>query len=112
MAFHPFKKKKVSLGETPTADDFNTAQDYIESALAQLLGKDTLDQVLIKNVLLLPGIINKVPHKLGRVLNGYTPVRNHGGYAILTDLQDTNPSPHLLLYLTTPVQVTVDLLVF
>ena len=87
-------------------------QDNIASALGQLLGKDALDVSLLKNVKLISGVTNMVPHGLGRVLDGWIVVRNHGGYAILTDLQDTNPSPDLLLYLTTPATVTVDLLVF
>lgn len=112
MAFKPFKKIRIRQGQPPTAEEFNSVQDNIDQAVSQLLGKDVLDQQLLKNVVLLPGITNKVSHGLGRRLAGYLVVRNHGSYAILTDTQDTNPAPDLLLYLTTPALVTVDLLVF
>lgn len=112
MAFKPFKKIKVPPNDNVTSKHINTVQDNISEALGQVLGKDSLDVSLIKNVRLLPGIVNKVPHLLGRNLSGFIVVRNHGGYAVLTDQQDSNSSPDLLLYLTTPAAVTVDLLVF
>lgn len=112
MSFKPFKQLKVISQEDITPKVINDLQYNIGIALGQLLGKDTLDQTLVTNVTLLPGITNKVSHNLGRKLQGYLVVRSHGGYAMLQDLQDTNPSPHLLLYLLVPAQVTVDLLCF
>lgn len=112
MAFNPFRKIRVSPDQEITSKHINDVQDNVAVALGQVLGKDCLDLKLLKNVILLPGITNMVDHGLGRVLDGWMVVRNHGGYAILTDLQDTNQSQHLLLYLTTPATVMVDLLVF
>ena len=112
MAFKAFKKINVPPETDLTAKHINLVQDNISHALSQLLGKDTLDQVVLKNVVLLPGMVNPVAHGLGRALTGWVVIRNHGGYSLLTDLQDTNDSPELLLLLTTPVLVTVDLLVF
>lgn len=112
MAFKPFRKVKVPPDEPVTEKHINTVQDNVAEALGQLLGKDALDSKLLKDITLLPGITNKVSHGLGRKLQGYIVVRNHGGYAVLTDQQDTNPSTNLLLYLTTPALVKVDLLVF
>ena len=112
MAFKPYRKIRVPPEGVVTSKHINDVQDAVGEALGQLLGKDALDVVLLKNIKLLPGIINTVAHGLGRVLDGWIVVRNHGSYAILTDKQDDNPSPNLLLYLTTPNAVVVDLLVF
>lgn len=112
MAFKPFRKIRVAPDATITAKNINDVQDNISFALNQVLGKDALDCTILKNVTLLPGITNMVPHMLGRVLDGWYVVRNHGNYSFIVDQQDTNPSPDLLLYLTSPAQVTVDLLVF
>lgn len=112
MAFKPFKKINVNNNETISPKHINAVQDNISQALGQLLGKDQLDNQVLTNITLLPAITNKVPHQLGRRLSGWIVVRNHGGYSMLTDLQDTNASPHLLLYLYTPALVVVDLFVF
>ena|ERR1700728_1688752 len=112
MSFKPFRSIKVGPKEEITPKVINDMQYNIAQALGQVLGKDPLDLSLIKNITLYPNTINKVPHQLNRNLQGYFVVRNHGGYAVLTDYQDNNPSPNLLLYLWTPVQVTVDLLCF
>lgn len=113
MAFKAFKKMRLATGDQVVEDDFNILQDNVEQAFSQLLNKDQLDTRVIKNVLLKPDITNKIPHTLGRALQGFIIVRNHGQYShLIRDLQDTNPSPHLLLYLTTEILLTVDLLVF
>jgi hypothetical protein len=112
VAFNQFRKIKVAPDVAITEKHINTVQDNVETSLKQVLGKDILDRRLLKNIVLLPGITNIVPHTLGRDLQGFNVVRNHGGYSLLTDLQDTNKSPHLTLLLTTPVRVVVDLEVF
>ena len=101
MAFKQYRKIRVPPDGEVTSKHINDVQDNVGEAIGQLLGKDALDVVLLKGIKLEPGITNKVSHTLGRTLDGWMVVRNHGGYAILTDLQDTNPSPDLLLYLTT-----------
>jgi hypothetical protein len=130
VAFKPFKQVKVIPPATSSSTDtqtqitalqkqvseltkaLNTLQTNIAEALSQVLGKDALDVAIVKNVVLLPGVVNKVSHTLGRKLQGWKVIRNHGSYSLITDVQDTNKSPNLLLYLTTPVQVTVDLEVY
>jgi hypothetical protein len=112
MAFHPFKKLKIGVREAVDSREINTIQYNIGEALDQLLGKDHLDSRIVKNKVLLPGVVNKVEHNLTRDLQGWIVIRNHGSYSIVWDMQDSNPSPHLLLYLMTPVKCTVDLLVF
>lgn len=112
MAYKPFKQIKVADGAAPTAQNFNDMQYNVNVAFQQILGKDQLDSSVVVNVSLLPGITNKVSHTLGRPLTGWIPIRYHGGYSIIWDTQDLNKSPHLLLFLNTPVSITVDLLVF
>ncbi len=112
MSFKPFKQIKVPPNSEITEKQINAVQSNIAEALAQILGKDQLDSKILQNIQLNPGVINKVAHGLNRNLNGWIVIRNHGGYSLLTDMQDNNQSPHLLLYLTTPVFVMVDLLVF
>ena len=115
MAFKPFKQTKVPPSQQPTAKQINDLQSNIAETFAQLLGKDQLDSQVLKNITLQPGQwpnINKVSHGLGRALTGYIVCRTHNGYAFLTDFQDRNPSPSLLLYLQVPAVCTVDLLVF
>ena len=43
----------------------NQFQLNASEAFAQVLGKDSLDVSVITNVSLLPGIVNKVSHRLG-----------------------------------------------
>lgn len=112
MAFKPFKKIKVGPNDAPTAKNINNFQDNVEDVIKQIVGRDELDQHLVKNVVLLAGVINPVPHQLGRNLNGWFVVRTHGSYNQVYDNQDINPSPNLLLYLLTPINVTVDIVVF
>lgn len=130
MSFKPFKQIRVQPMPTNSSTDpqtqitalqkqvteltkaLNQFQSNASEAFGQVLGKDSLDVAIVKNVSLVPGVINKVSHTLGRNLQGWKITRTHGSYAVITDVQDLNNSPNLLLYLTTPVAVTVDLEVF
>jgi hypothetical protein len=67
--------------------------------------------VLLKSVVLASGS-NTINHLLARNLQGWIPVRFHGGFAQIYDTQDTNTMPSLTLKLTSSAGVTVDLLVF
>lgn len=113
MSFKPFRRVRFGSDDgTNLADNVNTLQDNVAAAFQQLLNKDALDTTLVKNISLTAGVVNKVPHMLGRALNGYMVTRCHGGYPLIYDVQDTNPSPHLLIYLMSATNITVDLLVF
>lgn len=112
MAFSPFKKIRVPPNTNITDKQINAVQDNISFAVSQVLGKDQLDSILITNVVLVPGIVNKVSHTLGRSLNGWYVVRNHGQSVPIIDQQDTNKAANLLLYLTVPTKCMVDLIVF
>jgi hypothetical protein len=111
MSFKQFRK--IRLTEDLSLKDLikavNNLQDNILEAITQIVNKDQLDRLMLKNIVLYPNKVNVVSHKLGRELQGYSVCRNHGGYSWLTDTQDTNLSPHLTLLLTTPTQCTIDL---
>jgi len=112
MAFKPFKKIRLIDDADLTPKNINLLQDNVAEAVSQVLGKDALDTTMVTNVSLVAGSVNKIAHNLGRKLNGYLVVRCHGGFPMIYDVQDTNPSPHLLLYLMSATNITVDLLVF
>jgi hypothetical protein len=113
MAFHQFRQIKVPPNEEVTSKNINDVQNNIAQAISQILGKDQLDSNIITNFLLLENITNHVPHGLGRKLQGFYIIRNHGGYShLVRDLQDLNLSPNLTLDLTTEIQITVDILCF
>lgn len=112
MAFKPFRKIRVDPSTPPTSKNVNDLQDNVGYALAQVLGKDQLDTSILSNITLQANIVNAIGHGLGRNLAGWIVIRNHGNAVPLTDLQDTNPSPSLLLYITVPQNCIVDLLIF
>lgn len=112
MSFVPFRKIRVPPNTQITDKQINAVQDNIALALQPLLNEDQLDSILLKNITLTAGIVNTVAHGLGRPLQGWYVVRNHGSNIPITDLQDTATSPKLLLYLTVQQNCVVDLLVF
>jgi hypothetical protein len=111
MAFKQFRKVRLTddLQLKDIIKAVNTLQDNIQEAIVQLTNKDQLDRLHLDNILLLPNTVNVVPHMLSRTLQGWSVCRNHNGYSIITDVQDTNKSQHLTLLLTTPTRCLVDL---
>jgi hypothetical protein len=91
--------------------DFSMMQTKWASQLNPVLELPWSTGVLLKNVVLASGS-NTINHKLARNLQGWVPVRFHGGFAQIYDTQDTNTMPSLTLMLTASAGVTVDLLVF
>ena len=112
MSFSPFRKIRVPPNANPTAKQINDNIDNTAAAFQQILGKDQLDSSIITNISLVPGIVNSVSHTLGRKLQGWIVIRNHGIATNIIDLQDTNNSPNLLLNLFVSEACMVDLLVF
>ena len=110
MAFKPFSKIRVSSADDITVKNINAFQDNVARCLGQLLGKDTLDQSIVKGVLLLPGS-NAVSHTLGRNYQGYVCTRSYGGFPLFYEAA-SQPSPNLLVYLMSATTCTVDLLFF
>jgi hypothetical protein len=112
MAYKSPKKVRVPPNSTPTPKQVNDLQDNLVSAINQLTGNDILDRVLLTDIVLQPGVINQVSHKLGRNLKGWHIVRTHGGFPLVYDVQDDNSSPNLLLSLMSATVITVDIEVF
>ena len=112
MSFKPFKQIRLAPNVTVTDKNINDVQNNIAQCLNQITNKDQLDSVIIKNIVLFPGVVNNVSHNLSRTLQGWYVVRTHGSYNQVWDNQDANPSPNLTVWLLTPIQVTVDLLCF
>lgn len=92
------------------AEDLNRAQDGLLPTVSALSGVQISDGVLLEEVVLASGA-NIVPHKLGRILQGWIPVRVRAS-ATLYDTQDANNTPDQTLLLTASALVTVDLWVF
>jgi hypothetical protein len=111
MAFHPFKKIRVAPGEPVTDKQINATQDNISEAISQLLGKDQLDSILLKNIVIVPGL-NKIAHTLGRPIQGWHAVRPRQGYALLWEDAINNQSPNLYVYIYSAAACQVDLIVF
>jgi hypothetical protein len=87
---------------------------------ASSIWKQQLDPVLanpmngmsiLKRITLVSGF-NSINHLLGAPLQGWLPIRYHGSYAELYDMQDTNPTPQLTLELNASAPVTITLAVF
>lgn len=114
MAFNPFLKIRLGPDEEVTSKHINTVQDNVAVAVGQVLGRDTLDAVVLVKQKLNPSGINYVGHHLGRKLNGWSVVRTHGTgtYVNVWDVQDANKTPHLQLYLMASATGTFDIEVF
>lgn len=80
------------------------------SILDPLLGRQSLNLVILENVSLSTGA-NVVNHTLGRKLTGWRIVRIRA-LATIYDTQDSNSMPELTLLLTSSASVVVDLEVF
>jgi len=111
MSFKPFKQIRVPPDQQPTDKNINDLQSNIAGAFSQILGKDNLDRVLLKDISLVPGL-NKVPHTLGRPISGWEVCRPRRGYAWLWEDDINNQSPNLLNYIYSAASCLIDLEVF
>lgn len=111
MAFKPFRQIRVSPNQQPTDKNINDLQTNIASAIGQVLGKDNLDRIVLKDIALVPGL-NKVPHTLGRPITGWSICRPRQGYAWLYEDAINNLSPNLLIYIYSAATCLIDLEVF
>ena len=94
----------------PQQLDWPKAQTAWASEINPVLSNALVQGVLLKSVKLSSGS-NVINHGLGRVLQGWIPVRIRAS-ATMYDTQDANPSPGLTLQLTVSAAVTVDIYVF
>jgi hypothetical protein len=90
--------------------DLSLMQNRWASILNPLLSNPSLNSSILKNVSLSTGS-NIIPHRLGRVLQGWRIVRQRASASIY-DNQDNNQMPQFNLTLVSSAPVTVDLEVF
>jgi chorismate mutase len=94
-----------------TEDDIDTKiQDNISDAIDQITRNPILDSQQLVGISVTSGAVNKIPHKLGRVLTGYS-VMPHADTRFW-DTQVNNKSPNLFLYLNVSTSCLVDLVVW
>ncbi len=106
MALPPFRKLNVE-GDV----QFTRAQDDANQVHRVLISKPILDGVLLEDVVVTTGVVNAIPHQLGRELIGWMVVRQRAS-AIVWDTQDVNSNSAQTLFLNSSATVTVDLWVF
>lgn len=85
-------------------------QDNVAQAFEDILPKEIINGVLLKDIDLLNAVINQVEHKLGRDPLGYFPVKIRNGFAVLSDNDGSQPSK--FLYISSSVTCNVDMWVF
>lgn len=90
--------------------ELRTLQDNVAAAVEPIEANPLSDGVLLQGVTLAVGA-NEVAHRLGRVLQGWFPVRVRAA-ATFYDSQDSNTHPERTLRLVASAAVTVDLFVF
>lgn len=86
------------------------AQQSSAQALAPLLKNPVTNGFILEKVSLVVGS-NTIPHKLGRKLQGWVPVRIRAATG-LSDNQDANPNPEISLILVSTAVAVVDIYVF
>lgn len=77
----------------------------------EIQAKQIIDGLLLQTVALTTGVVNNIPHKLGRNAIGYMIVNRSADCRIWDD-QLTNTEKELYLKLRTSANVTVDIWVF
>lgn len=85
-------------------------QGNVQDALDRLTASPMADALVLERVSLTTGV-NKVNHRLGRKLRGWSVARQRSAASIY-DAQDACRSPELLLELVASADVVVDLVVY
>lgn len=94
----------------PQKLDLPQMQTKWATQLDPIISNPTVNNLILKNIHLSTGS-NVINHKLGRVLQGWKPVRVRAS-ATFYDTQDSNQTPQLTLVLVSSANVTIDLEVF
>lgn len=94
----------------PQKLDLPQMQTKWATQLDPIISNPTVNNLILKNIRLSTGS-NVINHKLGRVLQGWKPVRIRAS-ATFYDTQDSNQTPQLTLVLVSSANVTIDLEVF
>lgn len=113
MPFKKFKKLFLNTGDEVSKPGdllrvINQLQGNIENSIGSLVSLTQNDSAILQKVSLVAGQVNIVNHTLNRPLIKWCPVRVRGECK-LWDTQDSNPSPHLTVWLWTDTDVVVDL---
>lgn len=91
-------------------EQFMLHQTKWSSVLNPVLSIPLNDGQILPSVSLVAGT-NVINHRLGRKLTGWIITRLRAA-ATVSDTQDSNPNPQQTLYLTSSINVVVDLFVF
>lgn len=120
MAWRAFKTANLNERDLSTPGfllrALNTLQSNVAEVFAPMIAASQNDSQILVGVVLAPGIVNVVSHKLGRKLAGWKIVRLRAN-ALVWDEQDANKQPDRTLLLGMApndlgTNVTVDLEVF
>jgi len=99
--------KKTNFQENEPAK----LQSNLEIFFKPLLNSEIIDGILLKDVILTTGSVNKVEHKLGRKLLGWMVIGKNAN-ATVWDSQATNTTLDSTIDLNSSANVTVNLWVF
>lgn len=102
--------KQLALVQTQDRN-VNQLQQNIKQTLQPILNNPLVDG-LVKTAVQLQTGNNTIPHGLGRTLQGWIPVRYHGAWAQIYDLQDTNQDASTTLILNASAPAEIDLYLF
>lgn len=95
-----------------TADQMlNRIQDNVRASVNPMTTVPLNSGLILSSVSLVSGA-NSINHTLGRVLQGWFPVRIRNVASTFYDTQDSNSTPALTLNLNSSVAVVADLFVF
>lgn len=100
--------KQVSGFEDKLVDQF---QSNVDTFTRQVGSKEIVDGQILKNIKLIAGSTNEIPHKLGRELLGWFIIRLRSN-SIIWDSQDTHLRKNVSLVLNCSADTTIDLWVF
>lgn len=95
----------------PVDKDMSRMEKYTQEFAAQFLNNEMLSGILLQNIILTSGQLNKVEHKLNRPLIGWFCTRKNAN-ADIWDEQSANKFSSRTLDLQCTANVTIDLWVF
>lgn len=101
--------KTLKKSQSGTAQ--SKQQENTQNAIKQIINKEIIDGILLKNVCLHAEQITDVEHGLGREPLGYIVTRRRAD-ARVWDLQDFNRNKSRTLAIVASHDVTVDLWIF
>ena len=99
--------KKSSFEDRETAK----LQTNMEIWTQQITNVPIIDGVLLRDIELTTGSVNKIEHKLGRKLIGWM-IAGQNANAVVWDSQSNNTTPNSTVDLNCSANVTINLWVF